>query len=298
MQRQGRNLGTAVMLVLCAGIFICIGSCNKQAREATDGGVAAVADASAVGNIGTGAEDIILPEDTEITLVVDYKGWDTATDSGNPADREHVFSVAATWGINLHEELREIVVKQGEHAEARLDIGGGQVLSISPQWNERQKGSYLFRVEERGTGDVIAAFDARDTNEIASLTDPARYGHHTKTVLTDINKRVYLQEVKLGGPANFTRESEFGLAYVGEGFKDMPVCKTNDNNHWHFPRFEVVACPQEWMARYSFKGLGEKLRNVKSGAAGSGTGGIQEVDWDKLYTAQKRAQRSCSTGGG
>jgi hypothetical protein len=281
---------------LCLCLAISLGSCNKQIDSSSASEVSAMADSGAVGNPGLADAEIILPEDTEVTLVVDYHGWDVATDTGDPRQRDHVFSVLATWGHSLHQELREIVAKEGEAAEARLDIGGGQVLSISPQWNERQKGSYLFKVEDRSSGKAIAAFDARDTNEIASLTDTGRYGHHTKIVMNDLPKRVILQEVKAGGQADFSRNSEFGLAYVGSGFKDMPVCKVNNNSHWHFPRFEAVACPEEWMAKYSFKGLGEKLRNSKGGV--EGTAGVQAIDWDKMYTAQKRAQRSCSTGGG
>ena len=297
MKRQGYQLGMRLLLAISIGLLAALGSCNKQHQAATENADTALASATPPAAEENAASDIILPEDTEVTLVVDYKGWDVNSDTGSVADREHVFSVSATWGINLHQELREIVVREGQQQATTLDIGGGQELSISPQWHEHQKGSYLFKVEDRASGKVIAAFDARDTDELASMTDPRRYGHHTKTVLSNLDKRVFLQEVKLGGPGDFSRESEFGMAYVGEGFKDMPVCKVNDNHHWHFPRFEVVACPQEWMERYSFRGLGEKLISAKGGVAAEG-GGIIAVDWDKLYTAQKRAQRSCSTGGG
>lgn len=289
------RIGNLLIVGLCACLTMGLGSCNKQVDSSSTSEVSAIAESGPVGNPGLADAEIILPADTEVTLVVDYHGWDVATDTGDVRQREHVFSVLATWGHSMHQELREIVAKEGEDAEARLDIGGGQVLSISPRWNEHQKGSYLFKVEQRDSGKVIAAFDARDTDEIASLTESGKYGHHSKIVMSDLSKRVFLQEVKPGGQADFSRNSDFGLAYVGNGFKDMPVCKVNDNSHWHFPRFEAVACPEEWMAKYSFKGLGEKLRNSKGGA--EGTAGVQAIDWDKMYTAQKRAQR-CSTGGG
>ena len=284
---------------LFAAMLLCLlasGGCNKQDSSSTaDASADDASQLTAVGDVGATQDDIIIPSDTEVTIVVDYHGWDVNSDGGDPKDREHVFSVLATWGTNLHEELRELVIREGESDSTTLDIGDGQVLTISPRWNERQRGSYLFQIKDVESGNVIAAFDARDTGEIASMTTPARHNHHAKTVFADLDKRVYLQEVKCGGPQDFTRTSEFGLAYIGEGFKDMPVCKVNDNHHWHFPRFEVVACPREWMANYSFKGLGEKLSRSKTGV--DGEGGVRRINWEAAYSSQRRAQRSCMSGG-
>ncbi|MCB1216584.1 hypothetical protein KDL44_04290 [bacterium] len=279
----------ASLILLC---LLCMtGSCDRN--DSADGSTAAEApqEVTAVGDVGLSREDIVIPADSEVSIAVDYHGWAVDSDAADHSQREHIFTVQARWGMNLFEETRELSVHEGEDEQIRLDIGDGQFLTISPQWNERQRGSYLFQVEEAESGKVIAAFDARDTNDLASLTSASKYGHHTKTVFADLDRRVYLQEVKPGDTHQFSRKSEFGLAYVGEGYQDMPTCKVNDNGHWHFPRFELVACPREWMANYSFRGLGEKLVLEKPGA--EGTGGVKRINWEQVYVPERR----CMSGG-
>ncbi|MEZ5338667.1 MAG: hypothetical protein R3F46_10405 [bacterium] len=279
----------ASLILLC---LLCVtGSCDRN--DTADGSTAADAaqEVTAVGDVGLSRDDIVIPADTEVSIAVDYHGWAVDSDAAEHSQREHIFTVQARWGMKLFEETRELTVHEGETDQIRLDIGDGQFLTISPQWNERQRGSYLFQVEEAESGKVIAAFDARDTNDLSSLTRAAQYGHHTKTVFADLDRRVYLQEVKPGDQHQFSRNSEFGLAYVGEGYQDMPVCKVNENGHWHFPRFELVACPREWMANYSFKGLGEKLALEKPGA--EGTGGVKRINWERAYVPERR----CMSGG-
>ncbi|MCB1188104.1 hypothetical protein KDL29_13140 [bacterium] len=292
MDRATGHLLRETALLALLLLMLCMGSCNRQDSEtAATETAGAPAELNAVGDIGLSREDMIIPADTEVSIAVDYHGWAVDSDDGNPADREHIFTVQARWGMNLFEETRELAVREGQADEIRLDIGDGQWLAISPQWNDRQRGSYEFRVEE-GDGKVIAVFDAKDTNELESMTNANRNGHHTKTVFADLDKRIFLQEVKPGDLHEFSRKSEFGIAYVGEGYKDMPTCKENANHHWHFPRFELVACPKEWMANYSFKGLGEKLVLDKPGAEG-GSGGVQRINWDSVYTPERR----CMSGG-
>ncbi len=295
MDRKYLFLDVAKLLLLSGFFVLAIASCNKQDSASTADNPQQPADQTAeltaVGDVGATQADILLPPDSEVSIVVDYHGWDVESDNGDPGQREHVFSVMARWGLNLHEEMREIVIREGEKESVRLDIGGGQILTISPQWNELQRGSYLFQVEEAESGELIAAFDARDTGDITSMTTPASYGHHAKTVFADLDKRIFLQEVRPGGQHDFSRESDFGLAYVGEGYKNMPICKVNENSHWHFPRFEVVACPREWMANYSFQGLGQKLSSKKSGLEGNG--GVKRINWETAY----RPARRCNSGG-